>query len=253
MDRSADRAGGVLRDRSRHLGSATIWLRDCRASVGPPRKRRRRRSGCPSWRRTCHLRCPCSWVTGQPAEDIRTSGRSTNGCPVKTPTARSTIWNRRRSISPPSYARCAVSTPPVGLRVPHMLEAGHSEKATSRFVDRSPSSATESPAQPASAPGRSRSTPRHGTTKRSGCTATCCRAICSSSRVGCLRSSISVASTWAIPHVTCSPRGTSSQVEVARGFDPCWKSTMRHGCVAAAGRSPRPCRRSRITGTPIPA
>jgi hypothetical protein len=76
---------------------------------------------------------------------------------------------------------CAESTPPAHTRVPGTVEAGHSRNATSRFVGRSHSSATGSTALPPAAPGTSRSTPRHGTVGRSGCTATCCRATCSSS------------------------------------------------------------------------
>ena len=43
------------------------------------------------------------------------------------------------------------------------------------------------------------------------------------------------------PRVTCSLRGTCSQVTAASGTEPNSRSTMRHGCAAAAGRSPRPC------------
>ena len=40
---------------------------------------------------------------------------------------------------------------------------------------------------------------------------------------------------------------------VARGSAPSSRSTMRRGCAAAAGRSTRPCRRCRTTGTRTPA
>jgi hypothetical protein len=93
---------------------------------------------------------------------------------------------------------------------------------------------------------------RCGTVRRSGCTATCCRATCSSSTAACRPSSTSVASTWAIPRVTCNRRGTSSPAGVACGFAPNSVSTRPPGCGAAVGRSARPCPRWRTTGTQTP-
>ena len=76
---------------------------------------------------------------------------------------------------------------------PPGAEAHRSRSWTSMSAARSQSSATGSTPLPPSARGRSRSTPRHGTARRSGYMATCCRATCSSSTAACQRSSTSVA------------------------------------------------------------
>lgn len=58
---------------------------------------------------------------------------------------------------------------------------------TSRYADRSPSSATGSTARPCCTPGRSRSMLHCGPTSTCGCTAICCPATCSSSPGDCRR------------------------------------------------------------------
>ena len=65
-------------------------------------RRRRRRSGCRSSRRTCRSRFRCSWRWGIRPRATPSTGPCTSGCPARTPTARSTIWIRRPSISPRS-------------------------------------------------------------------------------------------------------------------------------------------------------
>jgi hypothetical protein len=57
------------------------------------------------------------------------------------------------------------------------------------------------------------------------------------STVACRRSSTSAASTWAIPRVTCSLRGTSSQVTVACGSEPNSRSTTRTSAAGGFGRT----------------
>ncbi len=71
------------------IDSATSWPLDCRASGGPQGRRRRRRYGCRSWRRTYHSHFRCSWRWGIRPRAIHSTGRCTDGCPDMTPTARS--------------------------------------------------------------------------------------------------------------------------------------------------------------------
>jgi hypothetical protein len=88
--------------------------------------------------------------------------------------------------------------------------------------------------------GRSRSMRRPGATTASGCTATCCRAISSSSMAGSPRSSTSAVFRSGTRHATCNPCGISSLAPVALAIERSWTSTMRRGFAGVGGRSFRP-------------
>ena len=165
--------------------SALTWPSGYRASDGPPGRPSRRRRGCRSSRRTCRSRYRSRWRWGVPPRAIRSPGRCTPGCPVTTPTARSSTSSGRPSTLPRSSTRYGGSTRPVRLHDVPEHAARRSRRTTRTSEGPLWSSATGSTAMPHSAPGRSRSTRRPGPVGTCGYTVTCCRVTCSSSTAAC--------------------------------------------------------------------